>query len=917
MFDTVIITQNGKSVNAGYVIIAQDTDRNREEPIMWQYRKLHSAGSFGMAICLAVSLLNQSAFSVPAQAVGGNCGADAKWELNDGELRITGTGAVTGRGWSGQTGKIQTVVIENGITSMPENAFNGYSKLTSVTMPQTLTQIESFFCYDCPLLKTVVFSDALTMIPAYSFYRCSSLTGVQLPAKLTSVQKEAFSNCIGLKALSVPDGVQTIGEKAFYATNIKTLTLNEGLTKIEKNAFDMSCFQSVKIPDTVTSIGANAFGIVYDLIYAEGSKFYGSYSSGGRVKIIGSAGSEAERYAKEYNHPFSTSATDNPHTHTGTWVTDPEPTCTKDGQRYYICSICGEKITETLPATGHSWSAWKTETESSCGKEGTMVRVCTKCGEKEYDVIDAKEHSWSPWSVDLAATCTEDGRSVRTCWNCGEKEYDVIPATGHRWSEWTVETEATCGKVGERVRSCANCGAKQYETIPALAHDWSDWKTVSEPSCGKEGERVRRCANCGQETHESIPALSHNWTGWEVEIQAGCEAEGKRVRKCTNCGAEEHEAIAPLEHNWSDWKEEIPATCETDGTLVHVCSNCGKTEKQVIPATGHEWLGWTVETPADCEHMGRNVRVCSKCKEKQYEDVPALGHQWSEWTTVLEPTLTSEGRREKVCRVCGAVVSETIPRLPGYSVTVTAGEGGKVSPIGETVVAEDGSITISITPDSGYSIAAVILDGTAQAVSNMLVLSHITSPHTVAVSFLKNVVEQKPVCVGVLTEAKKNIWLTEEKAFSMSDFTITAMISENGKTSSLDITGDCSPQLTPHMFEESRNIGEVSLPFRYNGNHSAVKQYFEDQTVAVPIGVVIRGDANLDGSVDAYDSSITLLTCTLEMVSLPSNVTSLQRAAMDADLDGQVLPYDSSAILTFFVMRFSGFGMNWDDVLHN
>ena len=425
------------------------------------------------------------------------------------------------------------------------------------------------------------------------------------------------------------------------------------------------------------------------------------------------------------------------------------------------------------------------------------------------------------------------------------------------------------------MRVCANCDAKQYDTIPALSHNWSDWQVTREPSCGKEGDRVHRCSNCG---------------------------------------AEEHEAISALEHNWSDWSVAVPASCEKDGEYVRTCSNCSQKEVKSIPATGHSWSEWSVTHPADCEHDGHKERECLYCHMKQMETLEALGHKWSDWKTVQEPTLTSEGRREKICSVCGEIKSEQIPMLPGYSITVSAGSGGTVTPLGDTVVAEDGSLIVRIKPDRGYSIGSVILDGTVQNVTDTLVLEHITAPHTVAVSFLQDAVQSKPVCIGVTTEMKRSVWLTEESEFSMSDFKITAIMSENGKTSNVDITKDCAPNTTPYAYESSGMVGEVTLQFLYRGKNEAVAKYFAEQNVSAAVNVVMLGDVDMDGCVDAYDASVALCAINLEMIGFDDELTPLQRIAGDVNKDGAVYPSDCTDILVYFTLRFIGFQVTWEEL---
>ena len=52
------------------------------------------------------------------------------------------------------------------------------------------------------------------------------------------------------------------------------------------------------------------------------------------------------------------------------------PGCTEAGSVVYIRSVCGDRRTEVLPATGHETGDW------IMGENGTHYHICTVCGEK-------------------------------------------------------------------------------------------------------------------------------------------------------------------------------------------------------------------------------------------------------------------------------------------------------------------------------------------------------------------------------------------------------------------------------------------------------------------------------------------------------------------------------------------------------
>lgn len=67
------------------------------------------------------------------------------------------------------------------------------------------------------------------------------------------------------------------------------------------------------------------------------------------------------------------------HTHSYTAKVTKEATCTTEGERIYTCT-CGDRYTETIPATGHSESAWIIDKAATAIENGSKHTECTTCG---------------------------------------------------------------------------------------------------------------------------------------------------------------------------------------------------------------------------------------------------------------------------------------------------------------------------------------------------------------------------------------------------------------------------------------------------------------------------------------------------------------------------------------------------------
>ena len=224
----------------------------------------------------------------------GSCGDGLTWTLDgDYTFTISGTGEVTSLPWRTYEYRwdtkvykdIVTVVIEDGVTNIPDNAFSECKKLTNITIPDSVTNIEdrafrycsgltgiripesvtsiggSAFSY-CSSLTDISISEGVTSIGGSAFSYCSSLTDISIPEGVTSIGGSAFSNCSSLTDISIPESVTDIGSNAFAdCSSLKSISLAGGVTNIGDYTFGgCSSLESISLPDGVTSIGGYAFG---------------------------------------------------------------------------------------------------------------------------------------------------------------------------------------------------------------------------------------------------------------------------------------------------------------------------------------------------------------------------------------------------------------------------------------------------------------------------------------------------------------------------------------------------------------------------------------------------------------------------------------------------------------------------------
>ena len=151
----------------------------------------------------------------------GNCGAASNengaksvtWKLStDGTLTISGTGAmedympVSKRPWHENKEKIQQVCIENGVTSVAKNAFNGCTNLQNVTLGNSIVSIGGSAFRDCSSLIAISLPETLTKISVMAF-KGTALKEVTIPKAVTVVAGGAFNDCTSLETLTLENKV--------------------------------------------------------------------------------------------------------------------------------------------------------------------------------------------------------------------------------------------------------------------------------------------------------------------------------------------------------------------------------------------------------------------------------------------------------------------------------------------------------------------------------------------------------------------------------------------------------------------------------------------------------------------------------------------------------------------------------------
>lgn len=277
---------------------------------------------------------------------GGECNENVNWTYDaDCTITISGTGAMPSymysrSPWYSFSSYIKKVVIEEGVTSISDKAFNQCTSLEEVVLSSTVKSIYSeAFSYcdnlkavsfsaennlswfgdsafeNCKKLENIEFSDLLTSVGKRAFYKCELIT--ESPANLKSLGTSAFNGCISLesatlptsdtyttleehtfkdckslKSIIIPKNVTTVGTGAFMGcTSLESIQANYYLMTIKDKAFyKCSSLKSAEIPVTVINIGADVF--------------YGCNN----LTVYGGQNSPIHKYAVKNNKKFEVSS---------------------------------------------------------------------------------------------------------------------------------------------------------------------------------------------------------------------------------------------------------------------------------------------------------------------------------------------------------------------------------------------------------------------------------------------------------------------------------------------------------------------------------------------------------------------------------------------------------------------------------
>ncbi len=197
-------------------------------------------------------------------AFSGSCGEKLNYSFDEetGTLTISGEGAMTDFAgfdapWRNYRSSINFLVIEDGVTTLGVNAFEGCTALESVEISDTVVVISEYCFYLCSSLTSVVIPDSVVSVGGCAFYGCIELETVTIGENVQNILPFTFDMCTKLKEITIPASVENIERFSFNnCENLSSVTISDGVKSIDDDVFN-GCpnITSIIIPESVESIG--------------------------------------------------------------------------------------------------------------------------------------------------------------------------------------------------------------------------------------------------------------------------------------------------------------------------------------------------------------------------------------------------------------------------------------------------------------------------------------------------------------------------------------------------------------------------------------------------------------------------------------------------------------------------------------
>lgn len=158
---------------------------------------------------------------------------------------------------------LKSVTIGNGVRSIETSAFEKRTNLETITFSSgsSLEYIGYDAFYGCSKLTSISIPNTVTQIDGYAFYGCSKLETVSFPTNIKVIANGIFAGCKLLTSFNLYEGIEAIETTAFNGTGLTEVKIPRSCKELGSSVFsDCSSLTTAYVPSSVEKMGQNVFG---------------------------------------------------------------------------------------------------------------------------------------------------------------------------------------------------------------------------------------------------------------------------------------------------------------------------------------------------------------------------------------------------------------------------------------------------------------------------------------------------------------------------------------------------------------------------------------------------------------------------------------------------------------------------------
>lgn len=153
------------------------------------------------------------------------------------------------------------VIIPDNIKGICSHAFFDNTEITSVTIPESCTEIGPCAFASCFNLENVELKNGLKTIGYEAFNYCKDIVSVNIPESVELIGYSAFRNCSSLENISIPEGLINIDSKVFSDTPWMEKKQKENPLVIVNGVLidGLLAKGEITVPENIKKLAPNAF----------------------------------------------------------------------------------------------------------------------------------------------------------------------------------------------------------------------------------------------------------------------------------------------------------------------------------------------------------------------------------------------------------------------------------------------------------------------------------------------------------------------------------------------------------------------------------------------------------------------------------------------------------------------------------